>query len=298
MAGYAKVFDSLLTSSLWCHEHYVIRIWIAMLARCDSRGVVGGSIPGFASLCRVTRGEMEQALEVLLSPDPDSRTPDHEGRRLEVVPGGWRILNYKAYRDKGQDKEGSKAPFMRTLRERRKVEEHGVTDGNALPPPVTGDLTATAVKDVHPTGVGAAPEAPPPPRTPKPDPLAPLREEILAHWRAVAVPAGLPEVLKVSPKLQAAMNARLKDAEWLGRFREAVDFAARHPAAAWMRGAGGDRPWKVTLDWLLKPDKTETTVSRARAAPGRPQGMAADATTQRQIRELPRRTLPPPPGAP
>lgn len=298
MAGYAKVFDSLLTSSLWCHEHYVIRIWIAMLARCNQQGVVEGSIPGFASLCRVTREELEKALEVLLAPDADSRTPDREGRRLEVVPGGWRILNYKAYRAKGQDKEGSKAPFMRTLREARKAESKSVTHGNELPARVMGDPTATAGNDVPATRVESAPAAPPPARPEKADALAPAREEILAHWRTVAVPAGLPDVLKgTSMKLRGTMNARLKDPAWLGHFREAVDFASRHPAAAWMRGEG-DRRWKVTLDWLLRPDKAEETVAKARAAPGRPRGMGADASTQAQVMKLPSRKLPPAAGAP
>jgi hypothetical protein len=295
MAGYAKVFDSLLTSSLWCHEHYVIRIWIAMLARCNQQGVVEGSIPGFASLCRVTREELEHTLEVLLAPDPDSRTPDRDGRRLEVVPGGWRILNYKAYRARGQEKEGSKAPFMRTLREVRKAPAHRVTEGNELPGGVTGDPTATAGTDVPPTGV----VPPARPRAPKPD-LEPLRQEVLGHWKAVAVPAGLPDVLKgTSAKLQAAMNARLKDPAWLPLFREAVDYAARHPAAGWMRGEG-DRQWKVSLEWLLKPDKAEETAARARAAPGRARGIGADASTQAQVQQLPTRKLAPlpPTGAP
>jgi hypothetical protein len=283
MAGYVKLFDSLLTSSLWCHEHYVLRIWIAMLARCNSQGVVEGSVPGFASLCRVTTEEMRTALDLLISPDPDSRTTDHEGRRLEVVPGGWRILNYKAYRDKGQEKEGSKAPFMRALRAR-------VTHGNALPEAVTSDPAANAVKEVPPTGVSSAPSAPPAPRPSKADPLAPLREEILVHWRAVAVPAGLPDVLKGTVlKLRSAMNARLEDSEWLPVFREAVIFAARHPAAAWMRGEG-ERHWKVSLDWLLKPGNAENIASKARAAPacpgGRPGGIAADVTAQAQIHRL------------
>lgn len=293
MAGYVKVFDSLLTSSLWCHEHYVLRVWIAMLARCNQQGVVEGSVPGFASLCRVTTEEMRAALDLLTGPDPDSRTSDHEGRRLEVVPGGWRILNYKAYRDRGQEKEGSKAPFMRALRER-------VTKGNALPPRVTGDPTATAVKEVPPTppeGGASAAVPPPAPRAPKADPLAPLREEILAHWRAVAVPAGLPDVLRVSPRLQKAMNTRLGDEGWLPLFREAVAFAARHPAADWMRGAG-TRSWKASLDWFLKPDNVENTAAKARAAPGRPHGIAADADTLAQVQRLPTRKLLPAAGAP
>jgi hypothetical protein len=269
MAGYAKVFDSLLTSSLWVKDHYVLRIWIAMLARCDSRGVVEGSVPGFASLCRVTDGEMQAALDILTSPDPHSRTPDNEGRRLEVVPGGWRILNYGAYRAKGQEKEGSKAPFMRALRDRRREEVEPPKHGNALLNGVTGDPTATAGTEVLPSGVSSAPVAPPALCPPKADPMAPLREELLAHWRAVAVPAGLPDVLKGTVlKLRRIMDTRLKDPEWLGLFREAVDYAARHPDGAWMRG-GGERPWRVTLDWLLKPSKAEETAAKARAARGR-----------------------------
>ena len=291
MAGYAKVFDSLLTSSLWCHEHYVIRIWIAMLARCNQQGVVEGSIPGFASLCRVTREELEHTLEVLLAPDPDSRTPDHDGRRLEVVPGGWRILNYKAYRAKGQEKEGSKAPFMRTLREGRKAPVPLVTGGNELPGELTSDPTATAGTDVPPTGVVPAAR----PHVLKPD-LEPQRQEILNHWRLVAVPAGLPGVLKVGDRLRKAMDARLKDAAWLPLFREAVDYAARHPSAAWMRGQG-DRNWKVSLEWLLKPDKAEETAAKARAAPGRARGIGADASTQAQVQQLPTRKLAPLPSA-
>lgn len=293
MAGYVKVFDSLLTSSLWVKPHFVVRIWIAMLARCDSKGVVEGSVPGFASLCRVTDEEMREALVLLTGPDPDSRTPDHDGRRLEVVPGGWRILNYGAYRAKGQEKEGSKAPFMRALRERRREEDHPTGSGNELPVRVTSDPTANAGTDVPPTGV--VPAAPT--RASKPD-LEPLRQEVLGHWRAVGVPAGLPDVLKGTVmRLQPSMNARLKDPEWLALFREAVNYAAGHPDGAWMRGQG-ERRWKVSLDWLLKPGKAEDIASKARATGGRaaptPSGrraMAADATTTAQVQQVPVRKL-------
>lgn len=144
MAGYAKVFSSIVTSSLWCMEHAVLRIWIAMLTTCNSEGVVEGSVPGFASLCRVTIEEMEKAVKVLSSPDPHSRTQDFEGRRIEVIPGGWKILNYKSYRDKGQEKEGSKAPFMRLSRQRAKARLEAEGNGNALPEDATSYPTANA----------------------------------------------------------------------------------------------------------------------------------------------------------
>jgi len=116
MAGYSKLFSSIVTSSIWCEDNIVLRVWIAMLATCNSDGIVEGSVPGFASLARVSPGEMRHALERLLAPDPDSRTPDNEGRRLAVIPGGWAILNYEDYRNRCQSKDGSRAEYMRRYR--------------------------------------------------------------------------------------------------------------------------------------------------------------------------------------
>ena len=99
MAGYTKLFSSIVTSTIWCEDAPTRIVWIAMLAMADSEGRVEGAIPGFANLARVSIEEMRKAVEVLSAPDPDSRTPDNEGRRIVAVPGGWVILNYRAYRD-------------------------------------------------------------------------------------------------------------------------------------------------------------------------------------------------------
>jgi hypothetical protein len=120
MAGYSKLFSCLTTSTIWCQDHPTRIVWITMLATCDSDGFVEGSIPGFANLARVTISEMEHALEILKGPDPYSRTQANEGRRIEDVPGGWRILNYADYRNRGQSQEGSRAPYMRSRRAAKK----------------------------------------------------------------------------------------------------------------------------------------------------------------------------------
>lgn len=99
MAGYTKLFSSIVTSTIWCEDYPTRLVWVAMLAMADARGKVEGSVPGFARLANVTMAEMEKALEVFLAPDIHSRTPDNDGRRIEVIAGGWRILNYTAYRE-------------------------------------------------------------------------------------------------------------------------------------------------------------------------------------------------------
>lgn len=74
-------------------------MWITILAIKDKNGFVYASVPGLADFARVTVDECRQALKILLSPDPDSRTKEFEGRRIEEVDGGWMVLNHFKYRN-------------------------------------------------------------------------------------------------------------------------------------------------------------------------------------------------------
>lgn len=74
-----------------------------------------------------------KALERLSDPDPESRTPDFEGRRMVRIPGGYLVLNYDRYREK----DHSAAERSRRYRE-KKAAACGVTrDGDG----VTRDIT-------------------------------------------------------------------------------------------------------------------------------------------------------------
>jgi hypothetical protein len=82
-----------------------------MLAMADKYGRVWGSIPGLANRARVDLPECEIALTCFLSPDPYSRTGELEGRRIEKMDGGWKLLNYdkfRSVRDEEQRKEYKK----------------------------------------------------------------------------------------------------------------------------------------------------------------------------------------------
>ena len=152
MAGFTKLFSSIVTSSIWVEDDKVLRVWIAMLSQCDAKGKVEGSIPGFASLCRMGRDEMERILILLSSPDPDSRTKEFDGRRILPIPGGWQVLNYLSYREKGQEKEGSRAPYMRARRNETKC--------NGLHPNVTGDTEGEGEVEVKEEKDKPVPEGP------------------------------------------------------------------------------------------------------------------------------------------
>lgn len=99
MKGYVKLYSTILTSSIWLESHSTLRVWITMLALADKNGEVSGSVGGLAHIANVSREDCEKALALFLAPDSDSRTTDNEGRRIEKIDGGWRVLNAEKYRD-------------------------------------------------------------------------------------------------------------------------------------------------------------------------------------------------------
>lgn len=95
---FTKLFSSITESTVWCEPASTRLVWITMLAMSDRKGRVWASIPGLANRARVSLEDTEVALNTLSSPDKYSRTPDHEGRRIEPIDGGWVLLNHEKYR--------------------------------------------------------------------------------------------------------------------------------------------------------------------------------------------------------
>lgn len=125
MSGFTKLSSSIITSSIWVESDTTLRVWIAMLATANANGIVEGAPPGIASLARVTLEACLEALKTLSSPDQYSRSPENEGRRIEVIPGGWQIVNYLKYREKEQEKPGSRAAYYRKYRSSKNGPEEG-----------------------------------------------------------------------------------------------------------------------------------------------------------------------------
>jgi len=80
-----------------------------------------GSIPGLANVARVPVEACRAAIAKFLAPDPDSRTKEHDGCRIEAIPGGWVILNHGIYSgmDSGEDRRRKDADRQQRMRDRR-----------------------------------------------------------------------------------------------------------------------------------------------------------------------------------
>jgi hypothetical protein len=103
--SWTKLFNTIVTSSIWQADDATRLVWITMLATKNANGIVEASIIGLAYIARVSLENCQRAIKVLESPDPYSRTAEHEGRRIEKVSGGWKILNHELYREKGRSVE-------------------------------------------------------------------------------------------------------------------------------------------------------------------------------------------------
>ena len=117
MSNFVKLYGTITTSSVWVEAHGTRLVWITMLAIADQNGIVEAAIPGLANVAHVSLDEAIEAIRVLSSPDIHSRTETNEGRRIEKVPGGWRIINHRQYRDLRTDKQVADAERQRRHRE-------------------------------------------------------------------------------------------------------------------------------------------------------------------------------------
>lgn len=157
------------------------------MALADANGEVHASIPGLARAANVTLRKAEDALATFLAPDSYSRTKDNEGRRLEVIEGGWRLLNYDHYRRimSADERREYKTRKQREYRERK---QGGNVDNGGQMKSVGGRKKADTDTDTEvilPSGSITA-------DAPAQDANIPTLEEVKAFGRK-AVPEAIPD---------------------------------------------------------------------------------------------------------
>lgn len=161
LGPFVKIYGKILRSSVWLEPLHVRVMWISLLASANAEGVVLGSMRGLAHAANVTPEQGRDALDVLASPDPDSSSPEHEGRRIEIIDGGVRILNHSRYRE-ARTISQVKA-VQRTQRWREKKKAEAVTDRHRPSQPST--LTRVTTEADTEADLEAEAEHPPnPPR--------------------------------------------------------------------------------------------------------------------------------------
>lgn len=134
---FAKVFEQIFDSSI--AEDYLVRlVFEDLLTLADVNGVVDKTPEALSRRTNVPIDIITRAIKVLEAPDPESRRPDEDGRRIKRLDEhrtwGWFIVNYEYYRkiaSEEQRRETTKARVKR-FRNRRNAD---VTLCNDSPSP-------------------------------------------------------------------------------------------------------------------------------------------------------------------
>ena len=151
--GYTKLFSDIVDSSIWDEDAQTRVVWVTLLALSNPEGYVRGSVGWLAGKSKVPIQCTSLALQKFAAPDPHSRTPDHEGRRIEVLEDGWLILNYLLFRDRLSTNPTSIKTRERVRRHRERyialrnarsvTAHHSDSDSDSVPLLYNSSLTST-----------------------------------------------------------------------------------------------------------------------------------------------------------
>lgn len=102
---YGKIFSSTFSGSMFGAGAEVFAVWAYVIANAqDSRVELCPRV--IAATIGTTPTKVEEAIEYLCRPDPDSRNPEHEGRRL-VKDGQYQylVVSHSIYRGLKDEEE-------------------------------------------------------------------------------------------------------------------------------------------------------------------------------------------------
>jgi hypothetical protein len=130
---YAKVFRSMFQGSMYGNPDGIIAFMV-MLVLSDRHGDVDMTPQAISAMTSIPLSTIEAGIEFLSRPDPRSRTPDQDGRRIVLIDShrdwGWHIVNFERYHKIRNEEERREyqADWARKARAARKeLEENRPT---------------------------------------------------------------------------------------------------------------------------------------------------------------------------
>jgi hypothetical protein len=212
-----------------------------MIAMKDQDGYVRGDARTIARMANVSVEMAEDALKRFQEPDPMSRTPDHDGRRIAPFQGGWILLNHDKYTEIGMS-EALKAYWRDRKKKLRSEKLLGLVSD--MSKNVSVSSTSTSVSDSASLGEGVQGEG---------GEVQEFPQDFIAFW------AEYPKKKGKLAALKAWKNAKTKPA--LEAIISAVKLQKTWPD--WMKDGGQYIPMPST--WLNQGrwDDRRTIVQRA-----------------------------------
>jgi len=121
METYAKVFATMYTGSMYGAGMHIFAVWGWILAHKDENGLVEVNPEFVAHALGGVAQQVVDALAYLTAPDPQSRSKEHQGRRMvKLSQFGYQVVNHSDYQGRGHDRTAYWREYKRNMRERRK----------------------------------------------------------------------------------------------------------------------------------------------------------------------------------
>lgn len=129
VAGFSKIFSSMWGGSMY-GRFEASAVFMVLLSLCDKDGVVDMTPEAVAGTTGWPLDLIRRGIDELAEPDQRSRTPDEAGRRIVPLDDrrdwGWRITNYKKYRDQMRSAERREYLRQKKAEERSRAKSTSV----------------------------------------------------------------------------------------------------------------------------------------------------------------------------
>lgn len=124
---YGKVFDSIYDGTLYGHWEAIVAFQ-QFIVLATPEGIVDMTPQAIAARTSIPLEIIQKGIKILEQPDPYTRTPGEEGRRIILLdshrPWGWRIVNHGKYarlRNMEQKREADRVRIAEKRKQNRDV---------------------------------------------------------------------------------------------------------------------------------------------------------------------------------
>lgn len=171
MSGYTPVFSDIYTGTLY-GRWPAAAVWASLLPLMDKFGRIDMSMQAIAGMTGWPLDLLDLGIKQLMEPDPHSRTPDCDGRRLVPIAEnrqwGWQAVNHGKYREKARkhayDQNRTESGADAARKQAHRDVSRGVPTrpdvSRAVPLSDTNTNTDTNSKDKEPDALTRARSAP------------------------------------------------------------------------------------------------------------------------------------------
>lgn len=151
--GYTPAFDDIYMGTLY-GRWPAAAVWASLLPLIDANGCIDMSLQAICGMTGWPMDLLKQGIEQLMEPDPDSRSPDSEGRRLVPMepgrPWGWRAVNHRKYRERARLQNKNAREVESGQNQERMATKPPLTAAHRRSPPLTPSHTHTQTQDKTP----------------------------------------------------------------------------------------------------------------------------------------------------